>query len=125
MATTKIGIIFGMENTFPGAFVDKVNSMGQRDLQAEFVKIGGARMAEPSVSDELGRGFSVRRVPSLSQTDQRRRMARCLSRPHAGGLLPRLRSYARSLHDTAARGELPGILPLLCGGAGEGPHHAV
>ena len=48
MATTKIGIIFGMENTFPGAFVDKVNSMGHRDLQAEFVKIGGVRMAEPS-----------------------------------------------------------------------------
>jgi len=48
MATHKIGIIFGMENTFPGAFVDKVNSMGNRDVQAEFVKIGGIRMAEPS-----------------------------------------------------------------------------
>ena len=48
MATHKIGIIFGMENTFPGAFVEKVNSMGNRDVQAEFVKIGGIRMAEPS-----------------------------------------------------------------------------
>jgi glutathione synthase/RimK-type ligase-like ATP-grasp enzyme len=48
MATKKIGIIFGMENTFPGAFVEKVNSMGNRDIQAEFVKIGGIRMAEPS-----------------------------------------------------------------------------
>jgi len=48
MATKKIGIIFGMENTFPGAFVEKVNSMGNRDVQAEFVKIGGIRMAEPS-----------------------------------------------------------------------------
>ena len=48
MPTKKIGIIFGMENTFPGAFVEKVNSMGNRDVQAEFVKIGGIRMAEPS-----------------------------------------------------------------------------
>lgn len=48
MATQKIGIIFGMENTFPGAFVEKVNSMGNRDVQAEFVKIAGIRMAEPS-----------------------------------------------------------------------------
>jgi glutathione synthase/RimK-type ligase-like ATP-grasp enzyme len=44
----KIGIIFGMENTFPGAFVEKVNSIGRSDIHAEFVKIGGIRMAEPS-----------------------------------------------------------------------------
>jgi len=48
MATKKIGIIFGMENTFPGAFVEKVNSFGLSDIHAEFVKIGGIRMAEPS-----------------------------------------------------------------------------
>ena len=48
MAAKKIGIIFGMENTFPGAFVEKVNSMGNRDVHAEFVKLGGIRMAEPS-----------------------------------------------------------------------------
>ena len=48
MSTKKIGIIFGMENTFPGAFVEKVNSMGYRDVHAEFVKIGGIKMAVPS-----------------------------------------------------------------------------
>jgi len=48
MAIKKIGIIFGMENTFPGAFVEKVNSMGHREVQAEFVKIGGIRMAADS-----------------------------------------------------------------------------
>src|SRR2546423_5868091 len=37
-----------MENTFPGAFVEKVNAMGKGDVQAEFVKIGGVQMAEPS-----------------------------------------------------------------------------
>ena len=48
MSIKKIGIIFGMENTFPGAFVEKVNSMGNRDVHAEFVKIGGIKMADPS-----------------------------------------------------------------------------
>lgn len=48
MSTKKIGIIFGMENTFPAAFVERVNSLGVSAVQAEFVKIGGVRMAEPS-----------------------------------------------------------------------------
>jgi hypothetical protein len=48
VAAKKIGIVFGMENTFPGALVEKVNSLGHSDIQAEFVKIGGIRMAEPS-----------------------------------------------------------------------------
>jgi hypothetical protein len=48
VSTQKIGIIFGMENTFPGAFVEKVNSLGNADVRAEFVKIGGIKMADPS-----------------------------------------------------------------------------
>jgi len=43
----KIGILFGMENTFPPAFVDKINSMKVEGVTAEFVKIGGVRMDEP------------------------------------------------------------------------------
>src|ERR1700731_461628 len=43
----KIGILFGMEATFPPAFVDKVNSMKVPGVEAEFVKIGGIRMDEP------------------------------------------------------------------------------
>ncbi|MFY9558974.1 MAG: hypothetical protein WAQ52_01950 [Terriglobales bacterium] len=43
----KIGIIFGMENTFPPALVEKINSMKVPDVEAEFVKIGGIRMDEP------------------------------------------------------------------------------
>ncbi len=35
----KIGILFGQENTFPQAFVDAVNSRGEKDIVAEFVKI--------------------------------------------------------------------------------------
>lgn len=35
----KIGILFGQENTFPHAFVDKVNSKNEKDIHAEFVSI--------------------------------------------------------------------------------------
>ncbi|MBE7182165.1 MAG: hypothetical protein INR71_13350, partial [Terriglobus roseus] len=48
----KIGILFGQENTFPQAFVDKVNSMGVPEIEAEFVEIGPVKEAVPS-------GYSV------------------------------------------------------------------
>ncbi|WP_128543510.1 ATP-grasp domain-containing protein [Larkinella soli] len=35
----KIGILFGQENTFPQAFVDRINSKGLSDITAEFVTI--------------------------------------------------------------------------------------
>jgi hypothetical protein len=44
----KIGVIFGMENTFPGALVERINRMRSSGVSAEFVKIGGIKMAEPS-----------------------------------------------------------------------------
>jgi glutathione synthase/RimK-type ligase-like ATP-grasp enzyme len=44
----KIGIIFGMENTFPPAVVERINSMKVEGVTAEFVKIGGIKMAEPT-----------------------------------------------------------------------------
>jgi glutathione synthase/RimK-type ligase-like ATP-grasp enzyme len=44
----KIGILFGMENTFPPAMVEKINSMKVDGVTAEFVKLGGVNMAEPS-----------------------------------------------------------------------------
>lgn len=44
----KIGILFGMENTFPGAFVDRINSMDLEGITAEFVHVGGVREASPS-----------------------------------------------------------------------------
>jgi glutathione synthase/RimK-type ligase-like ATP-grasp enzyme len=48
----KIGIIFGMENTFPPALVERINRMKVDDVTAEFVKLGGVKMADPS-------GYSV------------------------------------------------------------------
>ena len=44
----KIGIIYGMENTFPGALVDRINSMHVDGVTAEHIRIGGIKMAEPS-----------------------------------------------------------------------------
>ncbi len=42
-----IGVLFGMENTFPGALVERINAMGVPDVSAEFVRAGAAKMAEP------------------------------------------------------------------------------
>lgn len=37
-----------MENTFPGAVVAKINDMKVEDITAEFITIGGVKMAEPT-----------------------------------------------------------------------------
>ena len=44
----KIGVLFGMENTFPGALVSRINGMGLEGISAEFVQVGGVEMAVPS-----------------------------------------------------------------------------
>ena len=44
----KIGIVFGMETTFPPAVVQKINSFQDPEIRAELAKVGEVRMAEPS-----------------------------------------------------------------------------
>ncbi|MGH9348505.1 MAG: ATP-grasp domain-containing protein [Vicinamibacterales bacterium] len=44
----KVGLLFGMESTFPPALVERINRIGAPDVTAEFVRIGGVWMAEPS-----------------------------------------------------------------------------
>ena len=44
----KIGIIYGMENTFPPALVDRINARAVPGVVAEHIKIGAIKMAEPS-----------------------------------------------------------------------------
>ena len=44
----KIGVIYGMENTFPPALVDRINSMNVPDVSADHIRIGAIKMAEPS-----------------------------------------------------------------------------
>ena len=43
----KIGVLFGMENTFPGALVERINSMNLDGITAEFVEVGGVRLDKP------------------------------------------------------------------------------
>jgi hypothetical protein len=43
----KIGVLFGMENTFPGALVERINAMEIPGIRAEFCKIGGVEMNKP------------------------------------------------------------------------------
>jgi hypothetical protein len=49
----KIGVLFGMENTFPAALVDRINRMAVPGVEAEFVHVGAVRMAEPSAYDVI------------------------------------------------------------------------
>jgi len=43
----KIGVLFGQENTFPGALVERINAMEVDGVRAEFVQVGGVEMAKP------------------------------------------------------------------------------
>jgi len=43
----KIGILFGQENTFPQAFVDRINEKKVKDITAEFVRIDKVIQGEP------------------------------------------------------------------------------
>lgn len=42
----KIGILFGQENTFPQAFVDRINQKAEPGITAEFVRIDKVRQGE-------------------------------------------------------------------------------
>ncbi len=42
----KVGILYGMENTFPTALVDRINSKNRTGVVAEHMKIGAVQMAE-------------------------------------------------------------------------------
>ncbi len=44
----KIGILFGQENTFPQAFIDRVNEKGIKDIKAEKVTIDMVQQAKPT-----------------------------------------------------------------------------
>src|SRR5580704_10063801 len=43
----KIGILFGQENSFPHAFVDRINQKAEKHITAEFVHIDKVMQAEP------------------------------------------------------------------------------
>ena len=44
----KIGVLFGMENSFPGALVEHINARNVSGLHAEFVETGAVLLDKPS-----------------------------------------------------------------------------
>lgn len=44
----RIGVLYGMENTFPPALVDRINARRVDGVVAEHLKVGGVKMAAPS-----------------------------------------------------------------------------
>jgi hypothetical protein len=49
----KIGVLYGMEESFPPALVDRINAMDVKGVHAEHLKVGGVRMAIPSEYDVI------------------------------------------------------------------------
>jgi glutathione synthase/RimK-type ligase-like ATP-grasp enzyme len=54
---TKIGVLYGMEETFPPALVDRINQAAAAGVTAEHLRVGAVNMAEPS-----GYGVIVDRI---------------------------------------------------------------
>jgi hypothetical protein len=44
----KVGVIYGMENTFPSALVERINNKHVPGVAAEHIRIGAVKMADPS-----------------------------------------------------------------------------
>ena len=44
----KIGVLFGMENSFPGALVEHINARNVPGLTAEFVETGAVHLDKPA-----------------------------------------------------------------------------
>jgi glutathione synthase/RimK-type ligase-like ATP-grasp enzyme len=44
----KVGVLYGMENTFPTALIDRINAMAVEDVRAESLVTGGFRMDKPT-----------------------------------------------------------------------------
>jgi glutathione synthase/RimK-type ligase-like ATP-grasp enzyme len=53
----KVGILCGFEDTFPHAFIHRVNQLGEGEITAEFVKVGAPKMGE-----HCGYDFIVDRI---------------------------------------------------------------
>ncbi|MCB9207364.1 MAG: hypothetical protein H6611_08695 [Ignavibacteriales bacterium] len=49
----KIGILFGQENTFPQAFVDRVNSKKEKGITAELAQVNVVEQGKPTQYDVL------------------------------------------------------------------------
>ena len=49
----KIGILFGRENTFPFALIERINEKKEEGIMAEVCRIGNVEQAEPTPYDVI------------------------------------------------------------------------
>ncbi len=49
----RIGVLYGMEESFPPALVERINAMGVPGVSGEHLKVGGVEMAGPSGYDVI------------------------------------------------------------------------
>jgi hypothetical protein len=49
----KIGVLYGMEESFPPALVDRINAINAKGVHAEHLKVGGVKQAVPSGYDVI------------------------------------------------------------------------
>ena len=71
----KIGVLFGMENSFPGALVEHINARQIDGIHAEFVQTGAVHLDKPAgyavIVDRISHD-----IPVLSRLSQERRAQR-------------------------------------------------
>lgn len=72
----KIGVLFGMENSFPGALVEHINARNIDGLHAEFVETSAVHLDKPApyavIVDRISHDIPFRDVPEtqISPTPQ-------------------------------------------------------
>jgi hypothetical protein len=205
VAMKKIGVLFGMENSFPGALVERINSLHVDGITAEFVETGAVHLDKApkysvivdrishdipfyraflkhaalngtviinnpfwwsaddkffnyTLAEKLGVAVPPtvilphKKYPEGTNDRSMRNLEYPLDwdgvfnyigehgfmKPVDGGgwrdvyhihnreeFFARLRPVARPVHVVSEGGRFQGVFPLLCGGAEEGPHHAV
>jgi hypothetical protein len=73
----KIGVLFGMENSFPGALVERINALNVDGITAEFVETGAVHLDKaPKYSvivDRISTIFpSIAPISSMPRSTARR-----------------------------------------------------
>ena len=71
----RIGVLYGMEESFPPALVDRINTINVKGVHAEHLKVGGVRMAVPSGYEVIIDRIS-HDIPVLPLVSQERRSVR-------------------------------------------------
>src|SRR6266567_3566977 len=135
----KIGVLFGQENSFPWAFIDRVNQKtGGKDIVAEAVRIDKVIQGEPcgyvviielipqfGLPTRLGGDLQLRRLAGIFQTIRGWRLEKCLPPSQSGGILSRIQRNWTARHDAAGRSEIRHVLSLLFNRSAQRADHAL